>query len=703
MNNKTREHWLNRLLRPRSIAIVGASEKESSLGTITLRQLIDTDYQGDLYPVNPAYSRCFGLTCYPNLDHLPKAPDLVIYAISGLALEKSFEEALEIGVGGIVIYASNYIVEDRHPKLTDRLKLRARAANIPVIGGNSMGFYNYDDRVFVSFDHPPKDRPVGHIGLILHSGSGMTYLANNDSRFCFNYVIASAQETHATVGDYMDFLLEQPSTHVIAIFLETVRDTDRFIAALKKANSLSIPVVITKLGKTEKSAVLAQSHSGAIIGDHDAFAAVCDRYGAILCDDADEMIVTAMLFAVGCRVGQGSIASLLDSGGMCEQMIDLADGLNLDFAVLSEQTVTELNRHLETGLRAVNPLDAMGALNNSVEATYLACGKALLDNTATALLTFEFEFRDGFSHYPKLLEVARELSNYNDKPVILVNSSAFSNLTKTAEELTQASLPVVNGIQVVLKSVKNLFRHRDQIIKTENVVKENFNESQIEKWKHRILKVGQLTEYDALGFFADFELPVARHRIINNRTDLEQCAELLGYPMVLKTAMPGITHKSECNGVKTNINDWVKLKSNYDDLNNRLGCQVLAMQQVDSTIELAIGIKNDDQYGPLIVIASGGIFIEILKDRQTALAPLDFNEAANLLDRLMISKLLNGARGRPIINRKPIHDLMVRFSMLVCEFSDVINEIDLNPVLINEEVCTIVDALIIGKLGNERG
>ncbi len=179
----------------------------------------------------------FGETCYASLELLPEVPDLVVYAISGLPLEQSFIQALQLQVGGIVIYASNYLEDDSEPRLPARLRARAAAAGIPVCGGNSMGFYNYDARVMVSFDHPPPARPPGHIALIAHSGSGMTYLANNDARFAFNYVIASGQEINASVGDYMDYLLLQPSTRVIAVLLETVRDVPAFVAALQTARA----------------------------------------------------------------------------------------------------------------------------------------------------------------------------------------------------------------------------------------------------------------------------------------------------------------------------------------------------------------------------------------------------------------------------------------------------------------------------------
>jgi len=455
-------HWLHRLLNPQSIAIVGASERSGSLGAITQRQLLDSGYRGDIFPVNPKYQSLFGQTCYADLESLPGVPDLVVYAISGLALEQSFNQALALQVGGIVIYASNTIENDSEPRLTARLRSRAVAAGIAVCGGNSMGFYNYDASVMVSFDSPPVGRPTGHIALIAHSGSGMTYLANNDARFCFNYVIASAQEINASVGDYMDYLLEQPSTRVIAILLETVRDVPAFVAALQKAQAQSVPVVITSLGRTEKAAQMARSHSGAIVGSHAALVAVCERYNAILCRDVDEMMVTALLFASGCQLSAGALASMLDSGGMREQMVDLAEHYELRFAQISEATKQVLRANLEAGLEAVNPMDGMGALGNHSAHTFLECGKALLDDVDTALLSFEFEFRDDFCHYPELFEVVRQLASYNDKPVVLINSCGFASITRTAAELVVQGVPVINGIDLSMRAIRNLMQYHAQ-------------------------------------------------------------------------------------------------------------------------------------------------------------------------------------------------------------------------------------------------
>lgn len=687
------------MLSPKTIAVIGASEREGSLASATILQLIDCGYSGELFLINPKYKALFNQTCYSSLSSLPTVPDLVVFVISGLALEQSFDEALSIGVGGIVIYASNYVEEESTTPLPKRLRERASKAGIPVCGGNSMGFYNYDSNVMISFDRPPESRPAGHIGLIAHSGSAMTYLANNDTRFCYNYVISSGQETNADVADYMDYLLDQPSTRVVALFIETVRNTGGFIQALKKAQSKDIPVVITKLGRTEKSAELAVSHSGAIVGDHDAFAAVCDRYGAIICSDIDELIVSAMLFAMGYRVDSGGVASLLDSGGMREQMIDIAEYYGVRFADVSDQTLKIMQDHLEFGLHADNPLDGMGALGRNIGQTYLKCGKALLDDQDTGLLTYEFEFRDGFTHYPVMFDVIQELNRYSRKPLIVINSCTYTDLSESAALLCHQGIAMINGIDVALRAIRNLCHYKRLSQPVSNTLAERLDQKTICKWKTVLTSSADFGETAALALMSDFGLPVIAHAIAWDLDSATQTANQIGYPVALKTAVQGVQHKSDVEGVKLSIQNDDELENNYKDLSHRLGEQVLVTAMAGKGVELALGMKNDPLYGPLIVIASGGTLIEILNDRVSGLAPINAQQADEMLSKLKISALLEAVRGRPACDRPAFIDLTVQFSLVVHELADSIVEIDLNPVIVGPKGCTIVDALIVpGKV-----
>lgn len=687
---------LQRLLSPASIALVGATPRPGSIAANTLALVRERGFRGDVYPVNPKYSEVAGLACHPDLASLPMVPDLVVYAISGRPLENSFHQALALGVGGIVMFAANHLAEDADPPLPQRLRTLAAAAGVPVCGGNSMGFYNYDDNVFVSFDRPP-ERPPGHIALIAHSGSAMTYLANNDRRFCFNYVISSGQETHATVADYLHFVLDRPSTRVIALFLESVRDAAGFVAALEKARERDIPVVIAKLGRTEKSAAQALSHSGAIVGNHDAFTALCRRHRAILVRDADELVTTAMLFATGRRPTTHGIAGILDSGGMREQMMDLAADYGVTFSAMDSRLQERLRTHLEYGLEPDNPLDAMGALGRNSEQTFRECGKAMLAHPDTGLLTVEFEFRDGFSHYPELFHALDDLSAATDKPVIAVNSSAFSGLAATAADLTHRGIPCINGIDLALRSIRNLVDHSRFLhdVPDTRPTALGPDPQKLAAWLARLETPGPRDETTALGLLRDFGFPVIEHHVADGEDEALEHARKMGFPVVIKSAAPGLLHKTEAGGVVTDIGDERRLSAVYRQLAARLGPQVLVMRQAASGVELALGIKRDPQYGPLLIVATGGTLIERAADRAVALAPVNRREAERMIRQLSLFPLLEGGRGRAGVDLDALTGLVVDFSRLAAGLDSVILEMDVNPVIVSPQQAAIVDALVI--------
>ncbi|MDE0281512.1 MAG: acetate--CoA ligase family protein [Gammaproteobacteria bacterium] len=687
---------LERLLSPGSVAVVGASARPGSIAAKTISLIRESGFRGDLHLVNPRHATLFDQPCHPDLASLPSVPDLVVYAISGLPLESSFEQALELGAGGILVYAANHLPDDGTPTLPERLRRKAGAAGIPVCGGNSMGFYNYENRVFVSFDRPP-ERPPGHIALISHSGSAMTYLANNDARFCFNYVISSGQETNGTAADYMHYVLERPSTRVVALFLETVRDVPGFVGALEKARARDIPVVIAKLGRTEKSAAHAFSHSGAIAGNHDAFTALCRRHGALPVRDLDELIVTALLFALECRPTTQAIASILDSGGMREQMIDLAKDHGVEFAEISAGTAGRMSQHLDSGLDADNPLDAMGALGRNSETVFAECGKALLDDPATGLLTCEFEFRDGFSHYPELFRSLETLHGYRDKPVIAVNSLGFSRMQDTAVDLCHRGIACLNGIDLALRGIRNLLHYSaGRAPGTEpSGVAWTPDTNRLRRWRGALRPYGPRTESDCLTLLADFGFPVIPYREANDLEAALAAADALGYPVVLKTAAPGVMHKSGVGGVVTNLQDPGALALAYESLSGRLGSATLVMRQAARGAEIALGMKRDAQFGPLVMVAAGGTQVESLGDRAFGLAPLGYPEAREMWRSLDIHPLLMEALGDACPGQAVLDDLLVRFSVLAGSLSDVITEMDINPLIVNADGLQVVDGLVI--------
>jgi acyl-CoA synthetase (NDP forming) len=388
---------------------------------------------------------------------------------------------------------------------------------------------------------------------------------------------------------------------------------------------------------------------------------------------------------------------MLDSGGMREQMVDLAEDHGVPFAQISPTTTKVLREHLETGLEAVNPMDGMGALGNNTFQTYLECGKALLDDEDTGLMSFEFEFRDGFSHYPELFDVAKQLSAYSHKPLLLVQSCTFTNLSNTAAELTAQGIPVINGIDVALRAIRNLMNYQsgDDVVDAANEI--DFDQAVIRNWSSRLNAAESCDEVTSLSLMSDFGLPTVSFSIAQSFDQACAAAEACGYPLVLKTAMTGIAHKSDKNGVKVNIESVQQLEVAYWDLQTRLGDRVLVMPMIATGVEVSVGMKNDPQYGPMVIVACGGVLIELIAERAFKLAPVSSEQVNAMIDQTRLKKLLSGVRGQASVDRAALVDLVVRFSQLAFVLGGEIDEIDLNPVIVNHSGCTIVDALVVPK------
>ena len=381
---------------------------------------------------------------------------------------------------------------------------------------------------------------------------------------------------------------------------------------------------------------------------------------------------------------------------MREQMIDLAAEIGVEFAEVSAATTAVMRAHLESGLEAVNPMDGMGALGRDSLQTFLACGRALLDDEQSGLLSFEFEFRDGFSHYPELFDVARQLAAHNGKPVVLINSCGFASVDTTAARLTHEGVPVINGIDVALRALRNLMHFRPAAAApVAEPVEPAFDRERLLHWRQRLRDEAEPGETDALALMADFGLPVVDFALAESLAELRAAVIDFGWPLVLKTATPGIAHKSDRGGVRVGIADDAELEAAYRDISARLGPRVVAMPMVAAGAEAVVGMKNDPQYGPLVIVGCGGVLVELLAERAVRLAPVDADEAATMIDETRLARLLAGMRGQAPLDRRALQVLVARFSALLLEFADDIVEIDLNPVIVGRDGCRIVDALVV--------
>ncbi len=702
------EHSLDRLLKPKSIALVGVSPRMGTVGNDMLKVLHNGGYRGKVFLVNPRYEEIEGIPCFASMSDIPEPIDMAVLSVTGTRMEDLIDEAIALKVGGVTIYdyckiEGESCEENEHSNtLIGRLTEKANKAGLPICGGNCMGYYNFEANTHVSFQSPGERKP-GHISLIAHSGSIFVLPTSNDPRFRFNLVVSAGQEISTTLDDYMDFALEQKSTRVLAVFMEAVRNPERFVKVLQKARDKNIPVVVTKVGRTEVSAKLAATHSGAIAGNNTAYEALFKKYGVICTDTLDDLMNTALLLSQGASLETGDLGYISDSGGLRELFVDTSEQYQVPFAQITPLTEAKLKERLPLGLDPINPLDAAGSFTPDYADVFRDCVQHIMEDPNVALGVFEFEARDAFIYMPEFIEIAKEVQSYTNKPFFVLNTFSGALNSAIADDLMDHGVPLINGVENAVKAIKNVLDLRDtrMISKTkyceETIQMSEHEQNLVLKWKSRITNGVPLSETESLTLLSEFGISVATPIEANNLEQTLIAAERTGYPLVLKTAEPGIHHKSDVGGVVLNMRNIDEVEHAYLDLEARLGGCVTIEPMVAEGIEMAFGMINDPQFGPMVMVGSGGVYIEILKDRCFSLAPFGLDEAKRMVDELKIKPLLAGARGRPACELNILARTLARFSNLVAALGDVIEEVDINPLIVDHNGCIAVDALIIGK------
>ncbi len=693
------DHYLDPLLKPASIALVGVSNRADSPGQVLAKMVLESDYAGDVYLVNPHYSEILGRPCHHFLESLPVTVEHVVIALGNRHLEAALRATIEHGANAATIYSSGVLEQDTEPMLIERLRAMAKAAGIQVCGLNGMGFYNVSHDLYAGIFPRAEEIIKGEISYIAQSGSAFTTLCHNGCRLGFNLCVSAGNELTTSVADYMDWSLEQADTRVIGLFLETVRDPAAFVAALDKANARNIPVVVLKIGKSPAGAAMALTHTGAIAGNHAVFQALFKRYGVIEVDDFDEMASILMLLQSGREAAAGGFAAVFESGGFREMVTDEACQLGIEFAQLEDSTKSLIKANLDPGLEAENPLDVWGS-HERFEERFEACLDALMQDPNVAAGAFISNYRDGYFLSQAIYRVVEAVSKNTDKPVAL--ATCYSDLANNAicRAAHAAGIPLIDGAHETLLAFRHLFKYREfKQQQTSEPASIESNHDKVTGWKQKLTDhpAETLGEADALALLADFGLPVVNHSSVTNESELLTAAAKTGYPLVLKTAQPGLDHKSDSNGVFVNICSEQELLERYRDLNTRLGPAALVSQMVDQGVEIALGTVNDAQFGPIVMAAAGGILVELLADKAMAMCPVNREQAAKMIDSLKANRLLLGVRGKTAANRQALIDAVINLSIIAFELRDCIAEIDINPMLVNADQALAVDALILRK------
>lgn len=686
-------HALTPMLAPHSVALVGASRKRNSVGNDMIRNIIASGFDGAVYPVNPSYAQLYGYACLPSLADLPKPVDLAVLSVPNRVLEHVVTEAIAAGARSLVIFASAEL--EGNAALRDRIAALARAAQVPICGANCMGFFNprHPIRAFSAFHPEPLE--VGGLTLIAQSGSLLQALLFNDERLKFNLAISTGQELVTTAADFMDYSLDQPETRCIAMVLESIRDPQAFVAALQKARDRSVPVIVLKLGRTEAGAHFALSHTGAIAGNAEIYEALFRRFGVISVRDLSELAATAILLStIRKPLAPGGLSAILDSGGERELIVDVAFDCGVPFAQINAETTNILADTLDHGLTPVNPVDAWGT-GRDFEGVFETCLAALMRDPDTGLGMFVADLSEELDLHAAYVDVCLAVARAADKPlVVMTNYSAWSH-RKHAVRLARSGIPVLDGTVSSLRAVRHAMDWRDFMARDMIQDAATVN-PHAAHWRAVLANRDEpLSEDEGYALLTDYGIPVPRHRIVTSRVEAVAAAVELGLPVVLKTATPGILHKSDVGGVRLNLRDPEAVGEAYDTLAAKLGERVLVCEMAKGQVELALGLVRDAAFGSFVMVAFGGVWIEILKDSQLAMVPLDHEVAARRIAALKMAPVLDGVRGAPPCDREALINAVVCLGALATDLGDLIGDLDINPVLVGETGVIALDSLIV--------
>ena len=698
-------HHLTPMLAPRSVALIGASRKRNTVGNDMIRNMIPSGYAGAVYAINPSYESIYGYPCFPHISKLPQAVDLAVLSVPNRVLESVVREVIATGARALVIFASAEIEgEDAQSTyLRDRVASIARQAGVPICGANCMGFFNpvHPLRAFSAFHPEPIE--VGGLTYIAQSGSLLQALLFNDERLKFNLAVSTGQELVTTVADYMDYALDQPSTTAIALVLEMVRDPVRFLQALEKAHRRDIPVIVLKLGRTAAGAQFALSHTGAIAGDAEVYEALFRHYGVISVRDLNELAATAILLSSPKRAAPGGLSAILDSGGERELIVDVASDHGVPFAKINAITTQVLADTLDSGLQPVNPVDAWGT-GKDFELVFEKCLAALMADPDTGLGMFVADLSEELDLHAGYVDVCQAVVRCTDKPlVVMTNYSAWSH-RKHAIRLSRSGIPVLDGTVSSLRAVRHAFDYRDFMARKPAAPKARQENPRAAHWRELLAQRQEaLLEDEGYALLSDYGIRVPPHRVVHNRDEARAAARALGFPLVAKTATPGILHKSDVGGVILKLQDEEAVARAYDDLAARLGPRVLLCGMAEGQVEMAFGLVSDAMFGSFVMIAFGGLWIEILKDSQLAMAPVDADAARRRIGELKMAKVLDGVRGAPPCDMQALVDTYVRLGELAADLGNCIAEMDVNPVLVGPNGVVAVDSLIVPMSSRAKG
>lgn len=687
------------LLCPSAIAVIGASDKFGA-GSIVIENLMALGFKGEIIPVNPGYSRIFGIPCYPSLLDIPpeKKIDCVAILLNDKQVIPVLEQASTLGVRGAWAFASGFAeTGEEGARLQEQLKDLCREKDIMFCGPNCVGYINLHDRVG-TFSAPLSGTiQKGKVGAVAQSGSVILALANSNRGIGFSTLISSGNEAVLDTVDYFDYLLDDENTEVIIAFLEGIRRPSAFIKICKRAAGLGMPVIVVKLGKSDLAQKSVVSHTGSLAGSDRVHDALFRHIGVIRVNDLDQLLETAEAF-MKCKnlLPKGNrIGAITVSGGEIGLMGDVSKDLSLTFPSLSSIAREKLKSILPSFASIGNPLDAWG--KSDLRETYTACLDILTGEEGIDLIAVSQDAPPGMAEkqinqYADVAKAAVKAAS-SGKPVV-----AFSNVSGGLDPfikdiLEQGNIPFLQGTRESLVAMDKLIEYGAFLRrKAEDKGDEGRSPDNLGELIEDLRGNRRITPYaQGKKILESYGIQVAEEILAKSVDQALEGAQSIGYPVALKGQSSQITHRSEADLIRLNVQSKGELSAAFEQIKENTKKHsidavlegILVQEMIPAeAVEVILGISRDPDFGPVVLFGLGGIFVELLQDTCLRFPPISNGDAHAMISGLKGKSVIYGYRGKEQADVESLAHAIVQVGRMAYDLREVIYSLDLNPLMV---------------------
>ncbi len=712
---QTRHSALDAVFTPKSVALIGATEKQGSVGRTILINLKEASFTGDIFPVNPKHKTILGLSAYPCISETPKPVDLAVIATPAKTVPKIIQECVQAKVKAAVIISAGFKEIGEEGIKLEKEIMQAAAGKLRIIGPNCLGVMNPVSGLNATF--AAEMALKGNIAFVSQSGALCTAVLDWSLKenVGFSAFVSIGSMIDVDWGDLINYLGQDKNTKSILIYMESIKNPRSFLSAAREV-ALAKPIILIKAGRTTESAKAAASHTGALVGSDNVLNAALNRVGVLRVETIADLFNMAEILAKQPRPKGPYLSIITNAGGPGVIATDVLVQSAGKLTELSDGIKTQLSSFLPEAWSHNNPIDILGdASAERYAKTLEVMVKDPYSQGILVILTPQY-----MTDATKVADILKKSSESSDKP-ILASWMGAEKVEAGISKLKEANIPNFEFPDGACRTFGYMWSYSYNINGIYEVppLRDELSddEKELEKQKQaraffekaRKEKRTILAEHESKKVLEAYDIPIAPAHMAKTKEEAADFAEKIGFPIVLKLFSNTITHKSDVGGVKLNLNNREAVQNAFEEIQKSVsekkgkehfqGVNVQPMIDISGGYELILGSSVDPQFGPVILFGSGGVLVEIFEDSALALPPLNANLAKRLMEKTKIYKALKGVRGKKAVDLNSLSTVLIRFSRLIAE-NPVIKECDINPLFVGEKLYAL-DARIVLHEENE--